>query len=720
MSSPSAGRRRRPGPGPATRGSFFPLGATVTPSGVNFALFSKHATAVTLVLFDRRGRRAAEIPLSHSTRFVWHGHVEGLGPGQLYGFRVGGPWDSAAGHRFNPRKLLLDPYARAILGEHRGDPRQHLDYDPAAGLDPASLRPSDVDNEADAPRSVVVDGAFDWRGDRPPGHALEDLVIWEAHIGGVTGHPSSGVDRPGTYSGFVGKIPHLVELGVKAVEFLPVHTRHSPARLGALGFSDYWGYNTIGFFAPDRRFSTGGEPGCEVVEFKELVRALHAAGIEVLLDVVYNHTGEGGELGPTLAFRGIDNATYYKPLPGDPSRYADFTGCGNTLDLGQPQVLKLVMDSLRYWVSEMHVDGFRFDLASTLGRKEGRFERIAAFFMAVHQDPVVSRAKLIAEPWDLGADSYQVGNFPVDWCEWNGRFRDTVRRFVRGDPGQVPDLATRLSGSADLYGNDGRTPYHGVNFVTCHDGFTLHDLTAYAVKHNEANGEGDRDGLDDNASRNWGAEGETRDPAVLELRGRAARNLVTVLFVSQGVPMLLAGDEILRTQRGNNNAYCQDNEISWIDWRLARKNRGFLEFVRRLVALRRAHPVLRRRTFLTGADRDRDGLTDIAWYGPDGRVPDWGDPSLRSLAFRIQGREILREEAETGQPLSDLFVALHAAPDDREFALPPPSAGFCWYRAVDTALPAGDDARPPGDEVPLDSQDTYPVRGHSTVVLVGR
>jgi glycogen operon protein len=703
-----------------TRGSFFPLGATITWSGVNFALFSQHATAVTLVLFDGRGRPAAEIPLRHRTRFVWHAHVEGAGPGQLYGFRVDGPWAPAAGHRFNPRKLLLDPYARAILGEHRGDPARHLDYDPDGVLDPARLRRSGLDNGAEAPRCVVMDGAFDWRGDRPPGHPLEELVIWEAHVKGTTAHSSSGADFPGTYLGFIERIPHLVRLGVNAVELLPVHARHSPSRLTALGLSDYWGYNTVGFFAPDRRFAAGSEPGCEVAEFKELVRALHAAGIEVILDVVYNHTGEGDELGPALCFRGIDNAIYYKQLPGDPSRYADFTGCGNTLDLAQPPVLKLVMDSLRYWVEELHVDGFRFDLASSLGRGESRFDRIAAFFMAVHQDPVVSRVKLIAEPWDLGADSYQVGNFPVEWCEWNGRFRDTARRFVRGDPGQVPDLATRLAGSADLYGNDGRTPYHSINFVTCHDGFTLHDLTAYSRKHNEQNGEGNRDGLDDNASRNWGVEGETRDPTVLELRGRAARNLATILLVSQGVPMLLAGDELLRTQGGNNNAYCQDNGISWIDWRLARRNRGFLEFVRRLIALRRAHPVLRRRTFLSGADRDRDGIADIAWYDADGREPAWGDPRLRSLAFRVQGREILREEAETGQPLSDLFVALHAAPEDRAFVLPPPSAGFRWYRAVDTALPPGEDAREPGDEAPLPRQDAYLLRGHSGVVLVGR
>jgi glycogen operon protein len=525
---------------------------------------------------------------------------------------------------------------------------------------------------------------------------------------------------PGTYLGAIERIPHLVRLGVNAIELLPVHEHHSEERLTALGLTNYWGYNTVGFFAPDQRYAAGSAPGSAVSEFKQMVKAFHAAGIEVILDVVYNHTGEGGEGGPALCFRGIDNAVYYHLDRDDRRRYVDYSGCGNTLNLDEPAVLRMVMDSLRYWVEAMHVDGFRFDLASALGRERGRFDQICGFFMAAHQDPVISRVKLIAEPWDIGGDSYQVGNFPLEWSEWNGRYRDCVRRFVRGDPGTVPELATRLSGSADLYSDDGRTPYSSINFVTCHDGFTLNDLVSYAEKHNEANREGNRDGNPNNDSCNWGLEGPTADADVERLRQRAARNLMTVLMVSQGVPMLLGGDELLRTQGGNNNAYCQDNATSWIDWTLLDRNGGFAEFCRKLIALRRSHTVLRGRSFLSGADRNADGLLDVQWFDARLREPSWGDPALRHLAFRLQGAERAHEAGAVPGDCSDLYVILNEEREDRPFALPPPSAGFAWYRAIDTSLPPPDDAAEPGAEIRLDPQDAYHVNARSAVILVGR
>ena len=694
---------------PATPGCFYPLGATPTAAGVNFALYSRHATAVSLCLFDAPDAAAPSsvIPLEHRTRFVWHGHVAGLGPGQAYGYRVDGPRAPAEGHRFNPRKLLMDPYARAYAGSFRGDgARHHSD--------------SDEDNAAFAARSLVVDDAFDWGDDRPPGIPLPELIIYEAHVKGLTAHPSSRSAYPGTYLGAIDAIPHLQRLGANAIELLPVHEHHAEERLTAMGLSNYWGYNTVGFFAPDQRYGTGAAPGCQVAEFKRMVRAFHAAGIEVILDVVYNHSGEGGDGGPMLCFRGIDNAVYYHLDRADRSRYVDYSGCGNTLNLDEPSVLRLVMDSLRYWVEAMHVDGFRFDLASALGRERGRFDQISGFFMAAHQDPVVSRVKLIAEPWDIAGDSYQVGNFPLEWSEWNGRYRDCVRRFVRGDPGMVPELATRLAGSADLYRDDGRTPYSSINFVTCHDGFTLADLVSYERKHNEANGEGNRDGNDQNDARNWGAEGSTDDPAVLRARARAARNLFTALMVSQGVPMVLGGDELLRTQRGNNNAYCQDNELGWIDWRLAGENREFLEFCRKVVALRRRCRALRGLSFLSGADRNADGILDVQWYGARLEAPRWQDPSLKHLALRLQGCEATYTVGAEDGDCADLFVILSAEDAPLELALPAPSPGFSWHRAIDTCLAPPDDAAEPGEEPRLEIQDRYPVAAHSAVVLVGR
>jgi glycogen operon protein len=692
-----------------SQGTPYPLGATLTRTGVNFALYSRHATTVALELFDAPGddRPARTIAVENRARFVWHCHVEGLGAGQAYGYRVDGPAAPEQGHRFNRHKLLLDPYARAFSGAFRGNPRLHLASDPS-------------DNAAFAARSLVVDGAFDWGDDAPPAIPLPELIIYEAHVKGLTAHPSAGVANPGTYLGAIEKIPHLTRLGINAIELLPVHEPHTEERLTALGLTNFWGYNTVGFFAPDQRYAAAAEPGAAVVEIKRMIKAFHAAGIEVILDVVYNHTGEGGEGGPTLCFRGIDNAVYYPLERGDRRRYVDYSGCGNTLNLDEPAVLKLVMDSLRYWVSEMRVDGFRFDLASALGRERGRFDQISGFFMAVQQDPVISRVKLIAEPWDIASDSYQVGNFPLEWSEWNGRYRDCLRRFVKGDPGLVPELATRLAGSADLYNDDGRTPYSSINFVTCHDGFTLNDLVSYAAKHNAANREENRDGNPHNDSCNWGAEGPTGDPEVKSLRARAARNLLTALMVSHGVPMLLGGDEFLRTQGGNNNAYCQDNATSWIDWSLLEANRGFAEFCRKLVALRRAHPALRGRSFLSGADRNRDGILDVQWFDAALREPAWSDPGLRHLAFRLQGCERALEEGAATADSHDLYIVLSAEPAARAFALPKPSAGFAWHRAIDTSLAPPHDAEEPGAEIRLDPQDVYVVNARSAVILVGR
>jgi isoamylase len=699
-----------------TAGSSFPQGAALTPTGVNFALFSRHATAVTLVLFDEHRNRLAELPLTQRTRYTWHGHVEGVRAGQRYGYRVDGPYLPRQGHRFNRKKLLLDPYAKAIDGSFDGDPGLHLGYDPRSALSDATLSP--VDNERSAALAVVVDDAFDWQGDRPLCLPSEDLVIYELHVKGFTAHPSSGVSHPGTYLGVIEKIPYLKELGVNAVELLPIHASHSEAHLRNKGLVNYWGYSTLSYFAPEPRYAASDDPAQAVIELKTMVRELHKAGIEVILDVVYNHSAEGDHTGPTLSLRGIDNAAYYQLAAADRSRYLDFTGCGNTLNFDEPQVVKLVMDSLRYFAQDLHVDGFRFDLASALGRERGRFDQVGSFFMAVHQDPFISRVKLIAEPWDIGSDSYQLGNFPVDFCEWNGAYRDCVRRFIKSDEAMLPQLASRLTGSADLYREDGRTPWSSINFVTCHDGFTLWDLVSFSAKHNEANQEDNRDGNNDNHSWNWGIEGPTDDPAILALRRRVAGNALAILLLSQGTPMLLGGDEMLRTQGGNNNAYCQDNELSWFDWSLLEKNRDFSEFARALIARRLAHPSLRRRSFFDGVDHDRDGIADITWYGPNCETPDWNNRSSRSLCCRIQGKETPRV---AGDPLeADMLLILHSHWDDQIFALPPATKGKSWRLAVDTALAAGADAKLPGDETLLRDQKGYPVKGRSVVLLVGR
>ncbi len=698
-------------------GGIVPLGATLTPGGVNFALYSRNASEVELLLFDDpAGDPTDVIRVEARNRDIWHVLVHGVGAGQLYGYRVKGPFDPARGLRFNPAKLLIDPYAKALTGKAENRDNLLLAYDPA---DPG--RDLSLDGRDDArivPKAIVVDdGAFDWQGDATPDIPLEQLLIYEVHVKGFTAHRSSGVAHPGTYLGFVEKIPHLQRLGVNAVELLPVHEHYNEDFLKQRGLTNYWGYNSLAFFAPEISYGTCSGPGCQVAEFKTMVRELHRAGIKVILDVVYNHTAEGNELGPTLSLRGIDNPTYYAlgGPAGQPGRYyLNFTGTGNELDLARPAVIRLVMDSLRYWVCQMHVDGFRFDLASVLGRDEdGTFRANAGFFDAVSQDPVLSRVTLIAEPWDLG--TYQVGNFPIDWSEWNGRFRDTVRRFFKGDPGQLRDLGARLTGSADLYRDDGRAAYNSVNFVTCHDGFTLRDLVSYDGKHNEANGEGNRDGSDDNNSWNCGVEGETDDPAVNRLRRQQAKNFISHLLFAAGTPMILGGDEFYRTQRGNNNAYCQDNEISWFDWRELESNGEILAFFRAAIALTRRCTILQRRRFLDGGDREGDGVPDIVWYGNDLTAPRWDDPQARSVAAQLDGSA---ERSELGP--YRLYFILNASAALQRFALPLLAPGAAWHRLVDTSLPAGEEIVLPGAEVLLDPNDYYLVNPHSTVVLIGR
>jgi isoamylase len=695
----------------------YPLGATLTATGVNFALYSMHAAEVFLLLFDAAGDDPTDvIRLDQRTKYVWHALVQDVRAGQLYGYKVRGDYRPAQGLRFNEHKLLIDPYARAFTGPVRNPDNLLLAYDANAGDGDLSL--DTRDDTAVVPKCIVVDDAFDWQGDLLPSVPLESLVIYEVHARGFTAHPSSRVEHPGTYPGFVEKIPHLVQLGVNAVELLPVHEFYVDDFLIQRGLTNYWGYNSIGFFAPTTFYSTGRTPGCQVTEFKTMVRALHHAGLKVILDVVYNHTGEGNERGPTMSFRGIDNQSYYA-LAGpaaEPGRYyMNWTGCGNSLDFDNRAVIRLVLDSLRYWVEQMHVDGFRFDLASVLGRAGpgGGFQSSSAFFDAVAQDPVLQRAILVAEPWDLA--TYQVGNFPVDWSEWNGRFRDTLRRFTIGQAGQLADLGWRLTGSADLYGDDGRSPYNSVNFVTCHDGFTLADLVSYNQKHNERNGESNRDGADDNNSWNCGVEGPTDDPAVLALRYRLAKNFALGLLLASGTPMMLGGDEFLRTQQGNNNAYCQDNEIGWFDWDAAARNAGFTEFWRKAIALTRRYPVLLRRKFPLGPGGGSDRLPALTWFGVDLGAPRWNDPEARTLCVRLDGADAPSEE---GDYL--LYVIANAHFETQWVQLPSPRDGKRWLRIVDTSLSAGDDFLDPGREVLIDPPDHYIANPRSTVVLVAR
>jgi isoamylase len=699
------------------RGNFFPLGASLEDGSVNFALYSKSANEVYLALFDRAdGEPTDIIQLENRTRFVFHARVHGVKAGQLYGYYVRGPFDPQRGLRFNENKLLVDPYARALTGKPKNADNILLGYDAKSPARDLSI--DTRDSSRFVPKAIVIDGSFDWQGDSPPLIAFESLLVYEVHLKGFTAHPSSKAEHPGTYLGFIDKIPHLVELGINAVEFLPIHERMVGDFLLEKGLTNYWGYDTLGFFAPECSYRTGKDPGCEVAEFKTLVRELHRAGIEVILDVVYNHTAEGSELGPTVSFRGIDNPTYYALTggPHDPGRYYEnWSGCGNSLNVADPHVIRFIMDSLRYWVEVMHVDGFRFDLASVLGRQDGRFQRAASFFDTISQDPMLSRVKLIAEPWDLGA--YEVGNFPVDWSEWNGRFRDNVRKFERGDPSQIKELGYRLTGSSDLYADDGRSAYNTVNFVTCHDGFTLWDLVSYNGKHNEANGEDSRDGTNDNASWNSGVEGESDDPAINRLRRQRAKNYVVELVFSAGTPMLLGGDELLRTQRGNNNAYCRDDELSWFDWRMLDEpeHRSFFEFTKRAIAFAKRYPVLQRRSFFSGRDSNLDSRPDIQWYGKDLDRPSWTDPEARTLAYQLDGAE-----ADKGAGDYLVFVILNADWREQTVRIPEPGGTRTWRRVADTSLPDGQDFVDERQQAALDPADHYVVQPRSTVVLLAR
>jgi glycogen operon protein len=659
---------------------------------VNFAVYSERAQEVELCLFDGEGSECERIRLREVTGFIRHGWVPDLAPGQAYGYRIDGPYDPERGLRFNPSKLLLDPYARAVVGsvDWTGPIFGYRIGDPAADLS--------FSNEDDAQavqKGIVIDETFDWGDDVQPDTPLHESVIYELHVKGFTKlHPGVPEELRGTYAGLAhpAAIDHLKQLGVTAVELLPVHEFIDEGHLIARGLVNYWGYNSLNFFAPAARYASSAQPGAQVREFKDMVKALHRAGIEVILDVVYNHTAEGSELGPTLSLRGLDNPTYYKLVPDQPRYYMNYTGTGNSLNAQHPQVLKLIMDSLRYWVTQMHVDGFRFDLASTLAREQHHVTRLSSFFDAIHQDPVLGRVKLIAEPWDVGEGGYQVGNFPILWAEWNDKYRDTVRRYWRGDTGGMAELGYRLMGSSDLYQEDGRHPYASINFIAAHDGFTLHDLVTYERKHNEANGEDGRDGHDHNLSANYGVEGPTDDPAIIEVRERQKRNLLATLFLSQGVPMLCAGDELGRTQGGNNNAYAQDNEISWLDWRLDDRRRAQVEFTRRLIALRARHPVLRRKKYYQGRRIRGSDVRDLTWLRPDGEQmtdEEWGAGWTRALGVMLAG-DALGELDENGDLVQDdiLLLLMNAHTDTIEFRLPPHDAGG-WEVLVDTSRTDG-------------------------------
>ncbi|AKF03796.1 glycogen debranching protein GlgX [Sandaracinus amylolyticus] len=666
--------RRHSAPAESRPGEPEPLGATWDGTGTNFCVFSDVAERVELCLFDDAGRER-RVEMLERTGYRWHCFLPDVGPGTRYGYRVHGPWDPARGHRCNPQKLLLDPYAKSIVGAVAAatETLGHREHDENAR--------DDRDSAPFVPRSVVTHPFFDWGHDRPPRVPWHDTVLYELHVKGFTArHPAIPPALRGTYAGLAhpAAIDHLVRLGVTSVELMPIHTFASEPHLVRRGLVNYWGYNTIGYFAPHAGYARrGADP---ISELKSAIKALHEARIEVLLDVVYNHTGEGDHRGPTLCFRGFDNASYYRLDPQNPSRYQDFTGCGNTLDATQPHVLQLIMDSLRHWVEEFHVDGFRFDLAAALARGEHGAAGLSSFLDVVQQDPIVSRVKLIAEPWDIGWDGYHVGRFPPHWSEWNGKYRDATRRFWRGDPGSVGELATRLAGSADLYANNGRRPFASVNFVTAHDGFTLRDLVSYERKHNERNGEENRDGSNDNRSDNHGVEGPTDDPKVNALRARQQRNFLATIFLSQGVPLLLAGDEMGRTQLGNNNAYCLDDETSWVDW--SGRDRALLEHARSLIALRRAHPVFRRHTFFRG-----DG--DVAWYRHDGAPMgehDWTTSHVRSLGMHLDGLAIGARDA-SGAPLvgDSFYVFFCAQRGPIELRLPRALASDEWFVALDTS-----------------------------------
>ena len=669
----------------------YPLGASWDGIGVNFALFTEHATAVELCLFRDDGdtEEAAKIPLTERTDQVWHCYLPDARPGQFYGYRVHGPYDPERGHRFNAAKLLIDPYAKAITGAIKWS-NDLFAYKVGTPLDD---REPDPDNSAGGvPKSVVIDAAFTWGDDAPLNVPYNRTIIYECHVKGMTmRHPDVPPELRGTYLGLCSDpmLEYFQKLGVTALELLPVHQFVVDRHLAERGLTNYWGYNTVGFFAPDVRYATRGL-GNQVYEFKSMVKTLHSAGLEVILDVVYNHTGEGNHLGPTLSMKGIDNAAYYRLEPKNPRFYTDFTGTGNTLNMQHPRTIQLVMDSLRYWVDEMHVDGFRFDLAPVLARELYDVDKLSAFFDIMHQDPTISRIKLIAEPWDVGPGGYQAGNFPVRWTEWNGKFRDAVRKFWRGEPGQVAEIASRVAGSSDIFSGSDRGQYASLNFITAHDGFTLHDLVSYEQKHNETNGENNQDGSNDNLSRNWGVEGDTNDPAIVETRFRLMRSFLATLAFSQGVPMLAHGDELARTQLGNNNAYAQDNEITWVNWDLTDEQTKLTAFTRQLLALRQAHPVLRRRHFFRGTPVTGSDQKDVTWIRPDGKEltdVDWRTPDTHVFGMLMDGAATDEVDERGHAVLGDtLLLVMNAGESPVSFTLPALRAeAKMWVIMIDTA-----------------------------------
>lgn len=697
-------------------GNPYPLGATWDGEGVNFALYADNATAVELCFFssEKDETETLKIKFKERTHQVWHAYFPDIKPGQLYGYRVHGPFDPENGCRYNANKLLIDPYAKAISGVVKWHDAL---YGYEMGAEAADLSFSELDSAPFIPKSIVIDAAYDWGNDKAPKISYHKTIIYEAHVKGFTkSNPDIPEEIRGTYEaiGHPVTINYLKELGITAIELMPVHQFISDHRLLENELTNYWGYNTIGFFAPDIRYSSSHDRGSQVAEFKDMVKALHQAGIEVIIDVVYNHTAEGNHLGPTLSFKGIDNTSYYR-LMDDQRYYMDYTGTGNTLNANLPNVLRLMMDSLRYWVLEMHVDGFRFDLASTLARELHEVDRLSAFFDIIHQDPVISQVKLIAEPWDVGEGGYQVGKFPPGWAEWNGKYRDCIRDFWRGADSMLGEFAQRFTGSSDLYQDDYRRPTASINFITAHDGFTLNDLVSYNDKHNEANGEDNRDGESDNKSWNCGAEGDTDDPAILILRQRQKRNFLTTLFLSQGVPMLVAGDEISRTQKGNNNAYCQDNEISWLDWSAI--DVEMLAFTRKLIHLRKKHPGLRRRRWFQGQPIKGIGVEDIAWFLPEGTEMEehnWNEDFARSLGVYLNGRGIHGAGPKGEKIIDDSFyVIFNAHYEPLAYKLPVEKYGIEWTKILDTSCESGLEE----DEQQYRAGETITVEGRTTIVL---
>ncbi len=697
------------------QGRPYPLGASWDGNGVNFALFTENGQAVDLCLFDSADatKESARIRMMEKKDMVWHCYLPDCRPGQLYGYRVEGPYDPANGQRFNVNKVLLDPYAKAIGRDVRWSDEV---FGYTIGHEAGDLSFDDRDSAPFAPLGLVIDSAFTWGDDRPPRTPWHETIIYEVHVKGFTKlHPEVPEPLRGTYAGLASQasIEHLRKLGVTAVELLPVFHFLNDRHLLEGDRSNYWGYNTLAYLAPNSRYSSSGTSDEIIREFKSMVRALHAAGIEVILDVVYNHTCEGNQQGPTLSWRGIDNSAYYRLAP-DPRFYMDFTGCGNTFHMREPRVLQLIMDSLRYWGTEMHVDGFRFDLASTLARELFEVDRLSAFFDIVHQDPILSQVKLIAEPWDLGDGGYQVGNFPSLWSEWNGKYRDCVRRFWKGDGGHLSEFATRLCGSSDLYASSSRRPYASINFITCHDGFTLNDLVSYNDKHNDANGEGNRDGSSDNMSWNCGAEGPTDDAAIIDLRRRQRRNLVATLLLSQGVPMLLAGDELGHTQHGNNNAYCHDSDLTWLNWDLNAAQKSLLEFVRSVISLRKLNPVFQRQKFFQGRSIRGQEVRDIGWYSPDGTQMgdhDWNEEFVRCLGLFLDG-ELIGEVDSHNEPIrgESVLLLMNAHYERVPFKLPAPVEGALWVPQLDTN-------QLPQEGTPLAADVQYPLEGRSLAIL---